>query len=1608
MYHSGFRRFPLGSLWLSALLAVLLLVPFQPATLNADDLPSLDEFVVDVVETDDGDTIVGYSFPSPPPDPDSLPATPIVERIAASAVMLSDVPAFDWSNGCSATSAAMMFGYYDRNGYSNMYDGPTNGGICPLNNAAWGDGSMPLSATKMGLDGLATRGHVDDYYLEYLSTTDPYVGNWTQHIYAGCTADFMGTSQYQNWSNVDGSTTFFYYPDNSPLYDYSGHESLSPPRRDGMHGMRLFAASRDYTVVTNYNQYIYGYGGVSAGFTYAQYCQEIDAGRPVIIQVAGHSMLGVGYDTSGSTVYLHDTWDYHLHSMIWGGSYAGMTHFGVGVLQLEQSVITSPQARTDAASEIDGTGATLRGTVLDDGGEPCDYRFRYGAEPGSYTGSTDWDGPLSTGQTFSAAVSGLSKGQDYFFVAELSNTYGEVSGSEQQFVTKPDAPSGFLAEATGPQSIGLSWTLGDGAGATRVQRKAGSYPAHRDDGTTVYSGDGTSATDTGLVPDTTYYYRAWSEASAGGQWSDDYAQALAATDGVLPVVSTQAASDLTSASAVLHGTIEDDRGDACQYRFEYDTGMGVPYAHSTDWTGSVNTGETFASGISALSPGTLYFYRALAKNVGGESSGVELSFTTLPSAPPVLSATPSGEDTVALSWTPGEGATHTFIIRKAGGYPSDRNDGAQVYFDGGTLCSDYGLTAGTAYYYRAWAYHFDSDQWSEGYADAMATTSSDGTPAIGVSPTNFDVILPPGVTRDYELAISNTGDGTLDFTIGEAIPPTPPPGPGTPAALSDAGLETSVPAMMVASQSVENVSEVIVKFKNAVRASTAELHGALGVAAVSRAQSGRFDVVRVPAGRNAAELMRDYLASGLVEYVEPNFPRSTTWAPDDEYYAYQWHFDQVNAEAAWDIQQGGSVDVIVAVLDSGVAYEDWEAYEQAPDFAGTVFVPGWDFINNDAHPNDDYGHGTHVAGTIAQTTNNGVGVAGLAFGVSIMPVKVLDAAGSGTVATVADGIYYAVDNGAHVINLSLSGDDATVTEQAAIEYAISRGVTVVCAAGNGGSTGPDQYPAAYATTIAVGAVRYDATRAWYSNTGDYIDIVAPGGDMGVDQNQDGQLDGVLQQAFPAGSPTSFSYIYKQGTSMAAPHVSATVALMLSENRSLAPSDIRGVLVSTAMDLGLPQWDEEYGYGLLDVAAALSGVAGVPWLDETPKQGSVAPSGSAIVTVTVDTSGLDDGDYRADIVVSSNDPDDPVVTVPFSLMVRTIVAPEVTTSAATLVGGQTATLNGTAVDYGWEPCDYSFQYGTQQEGPYLETAWTGQLDTGEQFSETLAGLQKGTTYYFRARARNSAGIGYGEEMSFTTLPDAPPLLVAEPHPDVPFYRVNLSWVTGAGADYTYIVANVDGYPDDWTDGELVYNGTDTSCVHAVLTPATTYYYRAWSRVEDHFGEDVWSDSYADAEAMTAVEPATVDFAITLQQGWNMVSVPLLMQDMSTSQVFPGAVAVYTWNPTSKSYAAPAHIEPEKAYWVAVTVETLRPWHGVPVSAWDSPISAGWNMIGSVRSTDEPVAVSSLGEAPPGSILRNAIYRWDPLTKSYEPATYIESGKGYWLATTLDCNLTMPAP
>ena len=310
--------------------------------------------------------------------------------------------------------------------------------------------------------------------------------------------------------------------------------------------------------------------------------------------------------------------------------------------------------------------------------------------------------------------------------------------------------------------------------------------------------------------------------------------------------------------------------------------------------------------------------------------------------------------------------------------------------------------------------------------------------------------------------------------------------------------------------------EIIVKFKPGVgRSEIAKINSQHGTSVVYTSPFAGFKRIKIPKGLSAAKMVERFSKNPNVEYAELNNIVHAFGVPNDPYYSYQWHLDNsmyggIGMEEAWDLSDGAGV--IVAVIDTGVAHHPTSNKD---DLAGTSFVAGYDFVNNDDDPTDDHGHGTHVTGTIAQSTNNGRGVAGVAHGCSIMPVKVLNSAGSGTDAGVADGILFAADNGAQVINMSLGGPDWSETLQEAVAYAYNQGVTIICASGNEGSY-QVSYPAAYDNCIAVGATTYDEGVAPYSNRGDSLDLTAPGGNLYEDLNGDGYVDGVLQQTFRRG------------------------------------------------------------------------------------------------------------------------------------------------------------------------------------------------------------------------------------------------------------------------------------------------------------------------------------------------------------------------------------------------------------------------------------------------------------------------------------------------------------
>jgi len=339
-------------------------------------------------------------------------------------------------------------------------------------------------------------------------------------------------------------------------------------------------------------------------------------------------------------------------------------------------------------------------------------------------------------------------------------------------------------------------------------------------------------------------------------------------------------------------------------------------------------------------------------------------------------------------------------------------------------------------------------------------------------------------------------------------------------------------------------------------------------------QLGLANLVVFETDAPPAEVFAALEAIDEVDWVENDGTATAMAAPDDPLYVYQWHLTQLGMEAAWDLTDGSGVTV--AVLDTGVS---------AGSDGYASLLPGRDFVDNDVDPSDEHGHGTHVAGTIAQATGNGVGTAGVAPGAAILPVRVLDADGSGSYSGIASGVVWATDNGADVINMSLGGASYSATLETAVDYAASAGVLVVCASGNDGYTNFISYPAAFDSTLAVGATDLNRDVSYYSNQGGELDIVGPGGDTTVDHNGDGMEDGILQETFYAAYNQPWAYYPFMGTSMATPHVAGVAALVLA-NASDGDVEVTDALTATAMDLGAPGRDDVYGHGLVDPVAAM--------------------------------------------------------------------------------------------------------------------------------------------------------------------------------------------------------------------------------------------------------------------------------------------------------------------------------------------------------------------------------------------------------------------------------------
>jgi serine protease len=432
--------------------------------------------------------------------------------------------------------------------------------------------------------------------------------------------------------------------------------------------------------------------------------------------------------------------------------------------------------------------------------------------------------------------------------------------------------------------------------------------------------------------------------------------------------------------------------------------------------------------------------------------------------------------------------------------------------------------------------------------------------------------------------------------------------------------------------------EVVVKFKPGVTTSGQQralmaLRSRPDVSALR--WSAGAAVLRDESQPDSTVLAAQLRSQPEVEYAEPNYIRRANSSPNDPGFSgNQWNLTAIDMPKAWDLNAGATNKITVAVIDSGITTTDqtfvfrvWDGrsiqnvsvpFAVSPDLAGARHVTPVDLVFWNGPVLDTEGHGTHVASTIGEDTNNDLAEAGIAYNVKIMPVKVcltywdiqfirsgngipgfapLDSGGCSSDA-VAAGIRYAADNGAKIINISLGGPGASTQERDALTYAVSKGAFVVISGGNEYEDGNEvDYPAGFATSIegvmSVGAVGKSLKRAFYSNTGSQIEIVAPGGD-----HRDGGTGGEIWQTTVRSSDNDplrvtfprfdrYSETAFEGTSMAAPHVGGIAALIMSQGVT-SPAAIEALIRKTARDLGPAGRDDEYGYGLVQPRPALFG------------------------------------------------------------------------------------------------------------------------------------------------------------------------------------------------------------------------------------------------------------------------------------------------------------------------------------------------------------------------------------------------------------------------------------
>ena len=611
-------------------------------------------YTVNAVTASDGtliDEVIINGPPAPPPGFDiQRQAVSLPKPDSAAGINILTVPAFNWVFGCSAVSAAMIAGYYDQTVFPNMYTGPTNGGIMPMNNSSWptwSDGfatypNCPLVASKNGVDGRATRGSIDDYWVKYNSAAhDPYITNsWTQHTWGDAIGDYMKTSQ-SAIGNVDGSTMFYTWSGSGPssaapltcddMVTYDIHT------QDGTYGRKLFYEARGYTVTDCYNQKTDN--TIAGGFSFAQLKAEIDAGRPVMLNLEGHTVVAVGYDDSSNQVYIHDTWDYVNHTMTWGGSYSGMALQSVSIVNLYTSppapgtvtpsytaygsFVDSPFDLTTTFTDNESAVTTCEYCVSTDGA--CDTEWATGVLSGS-------------SPTWTCTKTGITGTNGQSLTLNMRAASSGGTGTATQITRTVDA----AAPTTSDNQTSSNWqatektitlTPNDGTGSG-VAASTGIYGCLGAGCTPAVLGGNTMTTACGSGNECTYDVRYYSKDNVGNTETTKTSAYQARLDMKAPTDGAALTATPGDAQCSLSWNAATDAGSGLNathsYKLVYLTGTTLPDATCTNGTEitDVTTGTTYLH--TGLTNGTHYSYRVCAiDKTGNVSTGVTASATPL-------------------------------------------------------------------------------------------------------------------------------------------------------------------------------------------------------------------------------------------------------------------------------------------------------------------------------------------------------------------------------------------------------------------------------------------------------------------------------------------------------------------------------------------------------------------------------------------------------------------------------------------------------------------------------------------------------------------------------------------------------------------------------------------------------------------------------------------------------------------------------------------------------------------------------------------------------------------------------------------------------------------